>query len=121
MALLTKERFLASFNRRVQEVDTPAGLVYIRNLTEAEYGELSRDAMKKDGKPNPQFAGLHRRRLVAAVLCDADGTPWFSPHESVGLADLDAGTVQAIYLAAVAHCGLRAGEEAEKNSDEIPG
>lgn len=119
MAALTKDQFLNSFLRKIEPLDTPAGQVHIRNLTEAEYAELSRDAMKKDGKPNPQFASLHRRRLVAAVLCDPDGTPWFAPHESVGLADLDAGTVQTIYLAAVRFCGLSMGADAEKNSDAI--
>ena len=119
MTAISKEAFLSSFTRQIIPVDTPAGPVHIRNLTEDEYGALNRDALK-NGKPNPAFNQLHRRRLVAAVLCDEEGRPWFKAGEADQLRQLGAGTVNAIYQAAVAHCGLGASEDPEKNLETTP-
>jgi hypothetical protein len=111
--MLTREQLLGSFARRYRTVETLAGQVRIRNLTEAEKSDFETGSLKEDGKLNLNIVRAQRRKLVAAVLVDAGGEPLLKAGDADRLKDLDAAVTSAIFAAATEHCGFT-GEEVEE-------
>jgi len=117
--MLTREQFLGSFTRRFRTVNTEAGEVRIRNLTEAEKSDYEAGSLKDDGKLNLAHIRSQRRKLIALVLVDDKGEPLLKPEDAARLKDLDAAVTSAIFAAATEHCGFTGEEvaELEKNFD----
>ena len=111
--MLSREQFLGSFQRRYRTVDTLAGRVRIRNLTEAEKSDFEAGSMKDDGKLNLAHVRAQRRKLIAAVLVDDAGELLLEPGDVAKLGKLDAAVTAAIFAAATEHCGFT-GEEVEE-------
>lgn len=111
--MLSREQFLGSFQRRYRTVQTLAGQVRIRNLTEAEKSDFEAGSMKEDGKLNLAHVRAQRRKLIAAVLVDEAGELLLQPGDTATLGKLDAAVTAAIFAAATEHCGFT-GEEVEE-------
>lgn len=111
--MLSREQFLGSFQRRYRTVQTLAGQVRIRNLTEAEKSDFEAGSMKEDGKLNLAHVRAQRRKLIAAVLVDEAGELLLQPGDTAALGKLDAAVTAAIFSAATEHCGFT-GEEVEE-------
>jgi hypothetical protein len=121
--ILSREQLLGSFERRYRTVDTLAGQVRIRNLTEAEKSDFEAGNLTEEGKLNLKHVKTQRRKLIAAVLVDADGKLLLQPGDVESLKGLDAAVTSAIFHAATEHCGF-SGEEKEelaKNFDAAGG
>ena len=116
--MLTREQFLGSFTRRYRTVDTLAGQVRVRNLTEAEKSDFEAGSLKEDGKLNLAHVRAQRRKLIATVLVDDAGELLLKQGDADRLKDLDSAVTAAIFAAATEHCGFTGEEvaELEKNS-----
>jgi hypothetical protein len=116
--MLTRDQLLGSFTRRFRLVETLAGQVRIRNLTEAEKSDFESGSLQADGKLNLAHVRAQRRKLIAAVLVDDAGLPLLQPGDIDRLKDLDSAVTTAIFQAATEHCGFSTDdmEELEKNS-----
>jgi len=121
--MLTREQFLGSFQRRFRTVNTEAGEVRIRNLTEAEKSDFEAGTLKDDGKLNLAHVRAQRRKLIVLVLVDNKGEPLLKPGDEAQLRHLDAAVTSAIWKAATEHCGFTGEEmaELEKNFDAAGG
>ena len=121
--MLTREQLLGSFQRRYRTVETLAGQVRIRNLTEAEKSDFEAGSLKEDGKLNLNHVRAQRRKLIAAVLVDEAGEPLLQAKDVDRLKDLDAAVTAAIFAAATEHCGFTGDEieELRKNFDAAGG
>jgi len=111
---LTIEEILAANDASVKKVECPewGGCVYIRTLTadERDAWELQ---VSNDGRPR-------RATLVAAALCDENGTPLTMTAAQVdGLGHKASGPVDRIADAIMSHNAMRAEdmEKLEKNSE----
>lgn len=112
--MLSREQLLGSFQRRYRTVETLAGQVRIRNLTEAEKSDFEAGSLKEDGKLNLTHVRAQRRKLIAAVLVDDAGELLLSQAGDLDrLKGLDAAVSSAIFAAATEHCGFT-GEEVEE-------
>lgn len=120
---LTKAQLLGSFVRRYRDVETIAGTVRIRNLTEGEKSEFEAGAVKDDGKLNLSYVRTQRRKLICLVLVDTDGEPLLDAGDAESLKALDAAVTGAIFAAATDHCGFsrEEAEELKKNYAEASG
>jgi hypothetical protein len=116
--MLSRDQLLGSFRRRFLTVDTLAGQVRIRNLTEAEKSDFEAGSLKDDGKLNLSHVRAQRRKLLIAVLVDEEGRQLLQPGDADSLKQLDAAVTSAIWTAATVHCGFNKDEleELEKNS-----
>lgn len=121
--MLTREQLLGSFQRRYRTVDTIAGHVRIRNLTEAEKSDFEAGILKENGKLNLTHVRRQRRKLIAAVLVDDAGELLLKPGDVDRLKDLDSAVVAAIFGAATEFCGFTSEEveELAKNFDAAGG
>lgn len=121
--MLTRDQLLGSFSRRYRTVETLAGQVRIRNLTEAEKADFESGSLTAEGKLNLSHVRAQRRKLVAAVLVDDAGEPLLQAGDIDRLKDLDAAVTGAIFQAATEHCGFSKDdvEELEKNSAAAAG
>jgi hypothetical protein len=121
--MLTRDQLLGSFTRRFRLVDTLAGQVRIRNLTEAEKSDFEAGSLQADGKLNLAHVRAQRRKLLAAVLVDDAGAQLLQPGDLDRLKDLDSAVTTAIFGAATEHCGFSRDdmEELEKNSAAAAG
>lgn len=111
--MLTREQLLGSFTRRFRTIDTVAGQVRIRNLTEAEKSDFEAGSLKEDGKLNMAHVRAQRRKLVALCLVDQNGQRLLQPGDEGRLKDVDSAVTSAIFVAATEHCGFT-GEEMEE-------
>jgi hypothetical protein len=120
---LSKADFLAGARVRVKPVSVPElGDVFIRSLPSEE-----RDAWEAsvvgDGGAKKNLRNL-RARLVARVLCDEKGTPWFADADkgAAELAPLDSAAIDFLFEEARKHSRMRREdvEEVEKNSASAP-
>ena len=137
MTLLNRETFLGANKRRFRLVDVPDGIelpdggitnatkVRIRSLTEREMAsfEMSNVSVTKSrDKVLVSQAAMesHRRRLVQLVLVDDSGNTLLTDQDRDALESVDGILIQAVYLEACKHCGLKESDESEKNSRGTP-
>ena len=109
----TREQWLGSFKLRYRTVDTLAGRMRIRNLTEGQKSAFEAGSLKEDGKPNLAYFRSMRRRLICEVAVDDAGQQLFQPGDEARLKELDAAVTAAIFDAATEHCGFTPEEVAE--------
>lgn len=85
--------FAFQASRQIEEVETLAGLAYVRSLTIAEKDEFDRatDGGKKDV----------RAQLLIACVCDHDGNPEFSEFDLSRLNGLPAHVAEPLIDAAM--------------------
>jgi hypothetical protein len=121
--MLSREQLLGSFTRRYRMIETLAGQVRIRNLTEAEKSDFEAGGLKENGNLNLTHVRATRRKLLATVLVNDAGQLLLQPTDLDRLKDIDAAVTSAIFAAATEHCGFT-GEEVEelkKNSEAAGG
>lgn len=93
----------AGKSRRYGTVECPqlGGAVRLRSLTVAERDEL--DQWVSDQKGNVRG---FRTRVLQAVVCDGDGTPFLREIPAETLASLPADVVEPVFEAALPFAGI---------------
>lgn len=128
MQFATKERLLErGCDRTYAVVEIPGlGQVRLRSMSEAEQSTFRQSLVRYDdkGSPHPVDPESHRRRLLAATICDGDGQLICVGCEEQ-LGQLNAATAARLATAAQRLCGMADEEStregAGKNSGAGPG
>jgi hypothetical protein len=87
-----RDTLLSSDGRKIEPVETPAGLTHVRTMTAGEKDEFDRQA-SKDGK--------FRCRLVLVCCCTPDGHAEFTNLDLPALDAMPVATLEPIVNAAM--------------------
>ena len=102
--MLTRDAIMAAPRPALASLDVPEwrGEVFLRSISLSEALAFSAEA----------DSARRAVMIIRMAVCDAEGTPLFTPADDDWLAGRAAGEIQRIALAAMAHNGLtRAAED----------
>jgi hypothetical protein len=96
---LTRDQILAANDMRLTEVEVPSwgGTVLVRTMTAGQ-----KDAFEaQQQKLGPKFAENVRARLVASVVCDAEGNLLFTEADVEALGKKSVAALDLVFNAAL--------------------
>lgn len=120
---MDRETFLAAAKPTVEVVETRAGRVKIRSLSELDVSAYEAWGLNGGTKVDAARDRLARAKLITmAAVADDETTPLFTEADVEALAKAPADIVMPLYLAAKRAAGYLPGlAEQVKNSDADPG
>lgn len=116
---LNRESLMKAARRKVEAVETPAGTVYARGLTAAEWDDYEAACTVEKGD-RVSFRA-NRAILFRLAACDPDGKPLFGPADDAAVRDFPRELVEPVCLAANRLSGAtrRADDDAGKASPAL--